>query len=243
MKRERAFIPGCGTFGGTSPVERRASGCERIGATRPNDRACDYAKRQIDSGGLTNMAYGGVFETNHSAGDTVPATAVRGQSPATRQRGEKGVEIIEFALAFAALMSLLLGIVALARAYSVYEGITRAAREGARMAALPSAVAASPSNSYMDPNSGSTSDTVFQSYIAPALTAEGLNPSSVVNYSESVGWLDPTDSQNQQCGVAISFQYPFTFYVPFTTTNLTTINIPTQVQMRRENQPAGSTCP
>lgn len=166
-----------------------------------------------------------------------------GKEQAAVRGRERGVEIIEFALSFAALMSLLLGIVALARAYNVYQGITRAAREGARVAALPSAVAATPSNSYEDPNTGSTSDTVFTGVISPVLTAEGLNPNNVINYTETVGWLDPTDTQNQQCGVAISFQYPFTFYIPFTTTNLTTINIPTQVQMRRENQPSTTTCP
>jgi Flp pilus assembly protein TadG len=188
------------------------------------------------------VANGGFFETTESA--FFAESRKRGKRLASgRKKGEKGVELVEFALAFAALMSLLFGIVALARAYSVYQGITRAAREGARVAALPSAVAATPSNSYEDPNSGSTTDTVFTNVISPALTAEGLNPNNVVNYTETVGWLDPTDSQNQQCGVSISFKYPFTFYIPFTKTNLTTINIPTQVQMRRENQPSGTTCP
>lgn len=157
-------------------------------------------------------------------------------------RCERGTEILEFAFVVSLLMMLLLGIVTFARAYNIYQSITRAAREGARMAVLPSC--ASCGNSYLDPSTGVTeaNSLVFSNYIAPVLESADLNPNDVLNYSEKVGWLDAGDTQ-EQCGVAISFEYPYQLGLPFTTQNLTTIDIHTQVQMRLENQPAGGTCP
>lgn len=157
-------------------------------------------------------------------------------------RRERGTEMLEFAFVVSLLMMILLGIITFARAFNVYQSITRAAREGARMAVLPSC--ASCGNDYLDPSTGVTvaNSLVFSSYIAPALEAADLNPNSVLNYTESVGWLDAGDT-DQQCGVMISFQYPYQLDLPFTRQNLSTIDIPVHVQMRRENQPGGSTCP
>jgi len=171
---------------------------------------------------------------------TVPAKARSTRS------GEKGAEMVEFALVFAALMALMLGIVVFARAYNVYETITRAAREGARMAALPTSVY--DGNSFVDGSTSgvtqATNSQIFSQYIAPALSASSLNPNNVINYSETINWLDPADT-DKQCGVIISFQYPYLMTVPFLGSGLGTINIGTSVQMRREDQPApGSTaCP
>lgn len=155
---------------------------------------------------------------------------------------ERGAEMLEFAFVFSVLMMLLLAIVTFARAFNVYQSIVRAAREGARMAVLPSC--ASCGNSFLDPSTGVTvaNSTVFSNYIAPALEAANLNPDSVLNYTESVGWLDAGDT-DEQCGVTVSFQYPYQLDLPFTEQNLSTIDIPVHVQMRRENQPGGSTCP
>ena len=139
-------------------------------------------------------------------------------------------------------MMLLIGIVTFARAYNVYQSITRAAREGVRMAVLPSC--ATCGNSYIDPSSGVTAQNsaIFSDYISPALEAANLNPGAVLNYSETVGWLNAGDA-DQQCGVAISFQYPYPLYLPFTGLNLTTLDLGAHVQMRRENQSIGGTCP
>jgi hypothetical protein len=87
-------------------------------------------------------------------------------------------------------------------------------------------------------NSGTTSS-VFVNNISPALTAANLRPASVLNYCQTAIVLDPnTNADVKQCGVNISFQYPVTLAIPFTSLNATTINIPTQVQMRMENQDA-----
>ena len=170
---------------------------------------------------------------------------------------ERGAELLEFSFVMASLLALTMGIIVFARGYNVYETITRAAREGARADAVPPSYYDQVNNGsgYVDPcvpGSGTTAgggcvytqtnSTVFSNYIAPALTASNLNPNLVTNYSESVNWLDPGDT-NEQCGVIISFQYPYSLAIPFLGTGLGTINIATRVQMRREDQSATGTCP
>lgn len=158
------------------------------------------------------------------------------------RRRERGSEIVEFAFVVTLLVTLLLAVVTLARAYNVYQSITRAAREGARMAVLPDCVACG--NCYLDPSSGVTvaNSLVFANYISPALRAADLDPAAVSNYSETVGWLDAGDTE-EQCGVRISFQYLYHLDLPFVSGSLTTVEIPASVQMRLENQPAGGSCP
>lgn len=154
---------------------------------------------------------------------------------------EKGAEVVEFAVVLTVLLALLFGIFTMARAFNIYQTITRAAREGAREAVLPTSAAAG--NQYMDASGVSQSNSaVFQNYIAPALRAANLNPANVSNYSEQITWLDAGDA-SRQCGVKISFQYPYTLYLPMLKSNMTTLDIATHVQMRRENQPSGGTCP
>src|SRR5260370_15672691 len=51
-----------------------------------------------------------------------------------RRRGERGAELVEMAFALPILLTLLLGIIWFARAYNIYETMTRAARAGARVA-------------------------------------------------------------------------------------------------------------
>jgi len=158
-----------------------------------------------------------------------------------RGSAEKGAEVLEFAVVLTVLLSLLFGIFTMARAYNIYQTITRAAREGARAAVLPSSAATG--GAYMDASGVSQANsTVFQNYIAPALRAANLDPNRVANYSEQVSWLDAGDP-SQQCGVKISFQYPYTLFLPMLKSNLTTIQLGTNVQMRRENQPSDGTCP
>ncbi len=163
-----------------------------------------------------------------------------GRGAIAKPGAEHGAEVLEFALTLTALLALLFGIFTMARAFNIYQTITRAAREGAREAVLPNSVANG--NQYMDASGVSQANsTVFQNYIAPALEAANLNPDKVSDYSEQVSWLDAGDT-DEQCGVVISFQYPYTLYLPMLKEDLATIHIPTRVQMRRENQPSNGTC-
>jgi Flp pilus assembly protein TadG len=171
--------------------------------------------------------------------ETMMARSVEGGRVSCAERGS---EMLEFAFVVTLLMLLLLGVVTFARAYNIYQSITRAAREGARVAAMPDCVTCG--NAFLDPSSGVTQagSLVFADFISPVLRSANLSPAAVTDYSETVGWLNAGTAQ-QQCGVTISFRYPYQLELPFTTANLATIYIPTSVQMRRENQPAGGTCP
>jgi len=65
-------------------------------------------------------------------------------------RSEHGAELLEMAFIFSALMSVVFGIFVFARAYNVYETMTRAAREGVREAVLPTAASAGNNSTYVD---------------------------------------------------------------------------------------------
>ena len=54
-----------------------------------------------------------------------------------RRNGERGVELVEFALTFPILLIVVLGIVDFALVFHHNEVLTNAAREGARLASLP----------------------------------------------------------------------------------------------------------
>jgi Flp pilus assembly protein TadG len=167
--------------------------------------------------------------------------SLRRQGTVGCQSAEKGAEVLEFAVVLSTLLCLMFGIYSMARAYNIYQTITRAAREGARVAVLPSSAATG--NQYLDASGVSSANSaVFQDYISPALQASNLDPGKVSNYNEQVAWLDAGDA-SAQCGVEISFQYPYTLLLPMLSSNLTTIQISTHVQMRREDQPSNGTCP
>ncbi len=173
-------------------------------------------------------------------------------SPQKHGEKERGAEILEFALILTGLMVLTLGLISFSRAYNVYQTITRAAREGARVAVLPSSVY--DGNTYIGNNGTYTSpdSPIFLNYIKPALEAANLNPNAcssssqtncIADYNEQVKWLNPSDT-DKQCGIVISFVYPYQLDVPFTTLGLTTLQLHTEVQMRLENanyQQTGST--
>lgn len=155
--------------------------------------------------------------------------------------GDAGAEILEFALVFPILLSLLIGIVWIGRAYNIYSTITRAAREGARYAVLPSSVAAGNAPADALSNSCATQTNTYTNYILPALAADSLDAKSVRNYCQKTDWLGNT--YPKQCGVIVSFSYRVQLSIPFTTLNATTIDIPARAQMRLENQPTGVNCP
>lgn len=154
---------------------------------------------------------------------------------------ETGAEVLEFAFVVPMFLTLLIGVIWIGRAYNIYENVTRAAREGARYAVLPSSVAQG--NSYADAlsNSCTANTAAFTGYVKPVLVSDNLNPSLVNGYCQKTVCLEST--YPQQWGVSINFTYPVKLTIPFTPLNATTINIPAHAQMRLENQPTGGTCP
>jgi Flp pilus assembly protein TadG len=163
----------------------------------------------------------------------------RGRARWACLRAERGTTTLEFALVVPVLFTLLLGIFWMGRAYNVYATITRAAREGARYGAAPWCATCANAGTF-------PSSTDVQTVVNGALSAAALDPTQVLNFTYTTGvQLNGVDnpypacpsplSPTQECGVVVSFQYPVTLVIPFTSLKGSTINIPTSVQMRQEN--------
>lgn len=153
----------------------------------------------------------------------------------TKWRENSGAELVEAAVVIPVLLMLLLGIFTFGRAWNTYQTITRAAREGARELVLPSCASCS------TPNTTYSASYVESNFVNSVLLSDGLDPTQVFNYKTLYVYLDPskTSTANEDnCGVQISFEYPYTFSLPFTSVNLSTVDLSTSVQMRMENQPA-----
>lgn len=152
----------------------------------------------------------------------------------TNWREDSGAELLEAALVIPVLLMLLMAIVSFGGAYSAYQTMTRAAREGARELVLtPCAIYPNCPGS----NAVYTAGDIYTDFVEPALENASLNPQKVANYSTTYVFLDPNDPTPDICGVQISFDYPYKLSIPFTTLNLSTITLKTKVQMRLENQP------
>ena len=162
--------------------------------------------------------------------------------------GESGAEIVEFAFVAPLLITLVLGIFWVGRAYNTYETITHAAREGARYAAAPTCATcigaslqplcglgtALPAgqNTFPDNASGdSGSQSSVQAVVACALAADSLNPNLATIDVEPKTLTDDHD-QPQEQGVSVKVTYPVSFPIPFI--NISSILLTTQVQMRQE---------
>lgn len=147
---------------------------------------------------------------------------------ARRLAGSGGAELVETGLVLTILLTLMVGIFWLGRAYNIYETITRAAREGARFAVSPSC--ATCGNAF-------PSDADVDTVINNALSASALNPAKVspaitIQRNQT---LDPTaPAANQVAGVIVSFGYPVQLFIPFTNLKSSSFTISTQVQMRQE---------
>lgn len=158
------------------------------------------------------------------------------------QRGqrdhERGAELVEMAFVLPLLLTLLIGMFWAGRAYNIYETITRAAREGARVAAVPRCATCTAlgnwgsctlnADSYGFPDS-----TSVQCVINYSLGGANLSCSSCVTLQQhqALG-LDPNNSNAWWTVVKIT--YPYQFVLPFTSFNGSTINITTTVQMLEE---------
>ena len=216
-------------------------------------------KSKVKQRGFCNMRYAGGEKQDRAC--PYPRTLLRRAHIRlfTKWKDETGAELFEAALVLPLLLTLLLGIFWLGRAYNIYETITRAAREGARYAVLPSCATCSPMNQMSEvyTAAGTPSSPAcignptyeFTNYVAPALSASALDPQKVINYCQQAVVMNATSpSAAQQCGIQVSFEYPVQLVIPFTSVSATTIDIPTSVTMRMENQPfdpatGNPTCP
>ncbi len=175
-------------------------------------------------------------------------------------RGVEGAEIAEAAVVLPLVFMFLLGIVWFGRAFNIYSTITQAAQQGAVTAARPTCGTCGSLCGW-----GSTNfpcNATVDSAVFSVLNASSLDTSQIMLHAPSTalppctlpppappGGCSPSASQiticrsvvlnslstPQQCGVVVSFQYPFQFYLPFTSLSLQQINLTAQAQSRMEN--------
>jgi Flp pilus assembly protein TadG len=173
--------------------------------------------------------------------------------------GTIGSEIAEAALVIPIFFMIMLGIYWFGRAFNTYATINHAAREGARLGIVQGCAMCGTPN--LQPTPNQIADQVASALQASSLlpgqvssTAEPLtrpacgggratcqNPSAgkpqiCVYYNVQ---LQPTATLPANggapgCGVSVQFQYPYQFYLPYTSLNMQLIMLNAGVQMAGE---------
>jgi len=169
--------------------------------------------------------------------------------------GTIGSEIAEAALVIPIFFLLLLGIYWFGRAFNVYSTINHAAREGARVAVAQTCATCG------SPNTSLTT-TQIAAQVAQSLQASSLDPTQVqpvvvahttcgvslncqisasapqirvcYNVQLQAAASLPAGSGAPACGVSVEFQYPYQFFLPFTSLNMQQVMLNAGVQMTGE---------
>jgi hypothetical protein len=167
-----------------------------------------------------------------------------------------GAEIAEAALVLPLAFMFLLGIIWFGRAYNIYSTIQQAAQQGALAAARDTCATCPTPNAFPTPGSVDTVVTglLQASSIQPGQIKqwEANNPTPGVQPCPAPApqpscsltshkiWvcssvLLNSSTQPAQCGAMVSFQYPYQFYLPFTSVNMQAFTLSAQAQSRMEN--------
>jgi Flp pilus assembly protein TadG len=159
-----------------------------------------------------------------------------------------GAEIAETAAVLPILFTLLLAIFFFGRAYNIYGTLTQAAQQGVRAAVAPSCASCT--------NAVLTSDQIATTIVGPVLQASRVNVNQVSSLQQNLCACgttacggSPVACDNsasapiicvqrnvslgsaQQCGTAVSFQYPYGFNLPFQSF---TLQLKASAQMQSE---------
>lgn len=159
-----------------------------------------------------------------------------------------GAEIAETAAVLPVLFTLLLAIFFFGRAYNIYGTLTQAAQQGARAAVAPTCASCT--------NAVLTSDQIATTVVGPVLQASKVDVNQVSSMQQNLcacGTIScggsPAACDNsasapiicvqrnvalgsaQQCGTAVSFQYSYSFNLPF---HPFTLNMKASAQMQSE---------
>jgi len=176
-----------------------------------------------------------------------------------RLAGEtRGAEIAEAAAVLPLMFMMLLGIFWFGQAFSMYGTITRAAQEGARAAAAPQcatcAAAGTPAgNAYgaiqtvlttakLDPNktqwpAPANVPSLLSCSTGSTVQCDGSQTNVCVQGSQAASQgvqLSDSVQGSGVCGVSVSFQYPFQFWLPFTSLNKQQILLNASARVRLE---------
>jgi len=164
-----------------------------------------------------------------------------------------GAEIAEAAAVLPLMFMILLGIFWFGQAFSLYGTITRAAQEGARAGSPPycttcaqlsdvghavnavNAVNAALAISHLDPTLAQWPTSATNMTHCTAGTPVGCNlVSSNVCVQAPVLIVPPNGTGTGVCGMAVSFQYPFKFYLPYSSLNKRQILLSASANVRLE---------
>lgn len=140
-----------------------------------------------------------------------------------RARGDRGAELVEFALVFPLLLLTVMGIIDTGFLFQRYEVVTNAAREGARIAVLPG---------YAQQD---VEDRVEDYLTAGGLVAGDATVSFLAPAAVNVG--GPGGVCMTLTGVTVTYPHNFTFVGPilgFFSQNLTSATLTATAQMRYE---------
>ncbi len=164
-------------------------------------------------------------------------------------RATDGAEIAEAALVLPLVFMLLLGIVWFGRAFNIYSTITQAAQQGAITAARSScatcgnveaadatvngAVTGLMQSSSLDPAQIQVSSASPTLCVTPAGACK--TTANNIKVCRNVQLNPGATTEPTQCGTMVAFQYPFKFYLPFTSLNLQQVVMSAQAQSRMEN--------
>jgi len=175
----------------------------------------------------------------------------------TRRLAEetRGAEIAEAAAVLPLMFMMLLGIFWFGQAFSTYGAITRAAQEGARAGAAPYCATCSTQNllSTFEINAvAATNAAMTASKLDPTLAQYPSTPptlascinntsppgcssaSSTVCVEAPVQLTTAASAATSICGMAVTFQYPFQFWLPFTSLNNQKIWLTAAARVRME---------
>jgi len=165
----------------------------------------------------------------------------------------RGAEIAEAAAVLPLVFMVLLGIFWFGQAFSIYGTITRAAQEGARAGATPQCTTCAPgnsaSNAYNAVEAALVAAKLDATNARAPVPAPSLNScggsgsvacggpsSSNVCIQTGIQLSNPAIGGAAVCGISVSFQYPFVFWLPFASINQQQIWLTASAQERTETQ-------
>lgn len=169
-------------------------------------------------------------------------------------RDDAGAEIAEAAAVLPIMFMIVVGIFWFGQAFSIYGTITRAAQEGARAGAAPYCTTCTSTNSAAT-NAYNAVESSLQAAKLDASNARQPSPAPALNACTQGGGTVSCSSVNSNvcvqtgiqlsnttggatgvCGISVEFQYPFQFWLPFTSLNKQRIWMTAAAQVRMENQ-------
>jgi len=163
-----------------------------------------------------------------------------------------GAEIAEAAAVLPLMFMILLGIFWFGQAFSIYGAINRAAHEGARAGSVPYCVTCTGSNNitqYGTNAVNAVNSALTQSQLDPTKAqSPPTNPplflcgtgqpapcsTGKVCVQMPVQISDATTAPGA-CGISVSFQYPYQFWLPFSSLNRQLIYLNASAQVRMES--------